>query len=91
MLFSLLETAVLGSVAQILLTVPNKTTAGGRAFSYIALKLWNYLPTSVRDSDTLSTLKTRLTTHLFAQAFCNLSAFISCLHYYSLISLHKQI
>ena len=55
-----------------LLTVPRirKTTAGGRAFSYVAPKLWNHLPTSVRDSDTLSTFKTRLKTFLFARAFC---------------------
>ncbi|KAI5610200.1 hypothetical protein C0J50_5553, partial [Silurus asotus] len=31
-----------------------KTTAGGRSFSYKAPQLWNSLPTSVRDLDTVS-------------------------------------
>ncbi|KAI5611110.1 hypothetical protein C0J50_0016, partial [Silurus asotus] len=31
-----------------------KTTAGGRSFSYKAPQLWNSLPTSVPDSDTVS-------------------------------------
>uniref|UniRef100_A0A3Q1J4G7 Reverse transcriptase domain-containing protein n=2 Tax=Anabas testudineus TaxID=64144 RepID=A0A3Q1J4G7_ANATE len=44
------------------LSVPRilKTTAGGRAFSYKAPKLWNSLPNSVRDSDTVSVFKSRL-------------------------------
>ncbi|KAI5087106.1 hypothetical protein C0J45_24357, partial [Silurus meridionalis] len=46
-----------------------KTTAGGTAFSYKALQLWNSLPISVRDSDTVSVFKSRLKTHLFSQAF----------------------
>ncbi|XP_053337496.1 uncharacterized protein LOC128509691, partial [Clarias gariepinus] len=51
------------------LSVPRiiKTTAGGRAFSYKAPKLWNSLPNSVRDSDTVSVFKSRLKTYLFSQ------------------------
>jgi len=53
------------------LSVPRimKNTAGGRAFSYKAPKLWNSLPNSVRDSDTVSVFKSRLKTYLFSQAF----------------------
>uniref|UniRef100_A0AAR2K8P7 Reverse transcriptase domain-containing protein n=1 Tax=Pygocentrus nattereri TaxID=42514 RepID=A0AAR2K8P7_PYGNA len=51
-----------------LLIVPKiqKVSAGGRAFSYKAPKLWNDLPETVRDSDTVSIFKTRLKTHLFS-------------------------
>ncbi|XP_047668210.1 uncharacterized protein LOC125141028, partial [Tachysurus fulvidraco] len=54
-----------------LLVVPriSKSTKGGRAFSYLAPKLWNSLPVSVRGSDTLSQFKCRLKTHLFSQAY----------------------
>ena len=54
-----------------LLVVPriSKSTKGGRAFSYLAPKLWNSLPDSVRGSDTLSQFKCRLKTHLFSQAY----------------------
>ncbi|KAI5628112.1 hypothetical protein C0J50_8256, partial [Silurus asotus] len=45
-----------------------KTTAGGRSFSYKAPQLWNSLPTSVWDSDTVSVFKSRLKTYLFSQA-----------------------
>ncbi len=50
-----------------LLVVPRiaKSTKGGRAFSYLAPKLWNSLPYNVRGSDTLSLFKSRLKTHLF--------------------------
>ncbi len=41
------------------------TTAGGRSFSYLAPKLWNNLPNTVRESDTLYQFKSRLKTHLF--------------------------
>ncbi|KAI5615828.1 hypothetical protein C0J50_8760, partial [Silurus asotus] len=46
-----------------------KTTAGGRSFSYKGPQLWNSLPISVRDSDTVSVFKSRLKTYLFSQAF----------------------
>ncbi len=54
-----------------LLVVPRiaKSTKGGRAFSYLAPKLWNSLPDNVQGSDTLSLFKSRLKTHLFSQAF----------------------
>ncbi|KAL7874984.1 hypothetical protein SRHO_G00059540 [Serrasalmus rhombeus] len=54
-----------------LLIVPRiqKVSAGGRAFSYKDPKLWNDLPETVRDSDTVSIFKTRLKTHLFSLAF----------------------
>ncbi|KAI5613887.1 hypothetical protein C0J50_11250, partial [Silurus asotus] len=42
-----------------------ETTAGGRCFSYKAPQLWNSLPISVRDSDTVSVFKSRLKTYLF--------------------------
>ncbi len=47
-----------------LLVVPRiaKSTKGGRAFSYLAPKLWNSLPDNVRGSDTLSLFKSRLKT-----------------------------
>ncbi|KAI5090037.1 hypothetical protein C0J45_20172, partial [Silurus meridionalis] len=50
-----------------LLVVPRiaKSTKGGRAFSYLAPKLWNSLPDSVRGSDTLSQFKCRLKMYLF--------------------------
>ncbi len=54
-----------------LLVVPRiaKSTKGGRAFSYLAPKLWNSLPDNIQGSDTLSLFKSRLNTHLFSQAF----------------------
>ncbi|XP_060760437.1 uncharacterized protein LOC132870681, partial [Neoarius graeffei] len=44
-----------------------KATSGGRAFSYKAPLLWNSLPSSVRESDTVSAFKSRLKTYLFSQ------------------------
>ncbi len=32
----------------------SKSTAGGRSFSYLAPKLWNNLPNTVREADTVS-------------------------------------
>ncbi|XP_053486672.1 uncharacterized protein LOC128611310 [Ictalurus furcatus] len=53
------------------LTVPRivKATSRGRAFSYRAPQLWNSLPISVRDSDTVLVFKSRLKTYLFTQAY----------------------
>ncbi len=67
-----------------LLVVPRiaKSTKGGRAFSYLAPKLWNSLPDNVRGSDTLSLFKSRLKTHLFSQAFTK------CIHIMHLIILY---
>src|SRR4029434_1284164 len=47
-----------------LLVIPriSKTTVGGRAFSYRAPLLWNNLPASIRNADTLPIFKSRLKT-----------------------------
>ena len=54
-----------------LLVVPkvSKSRMGGRAFNYQAPLLWNHLPVSVREADTLSTFKSRLKTFLFDKAY----------------------
>ncbi len=38
----------------------SKSTAGGRSFSYLVPKLWNNLPNTVREADTLCQFKSRL-------------------------------
>ena len=54
-----------------LLVVPkvSKSRSGARAFSYQAPLLWNHLPATVREADTVSTFKTRLKTFLFDKAY----------------------
>ena len=54
-----------------LLVVPkvSKSRVGARAFSYQAPLLWNHLPVSVREADTLSTFKSRLKTFLYDKAY----------------------
>ncbi|MDF5005136.1 hypothetical protein P3575_24015, partial [Vibrio parahaemolyticus] len=54
-----------------LLVVPkvSKSRSGARAFSYQAPLLWNHLPVTVREADTVSTFKTRLKTFLFDKAY----------------------
>ncbi len=47
----------------------SKSTAGGRFFSYFAPKLWNNLPNTFREADTLCQFKSRLKTHLFNLAY----------------------
>ncbi len=47
----------------------SKSTAGGRSFFYLAPKLWNNLPNTVREADTLCQFKSRLNTHLFNLAY----------------------
>ena len=47
----------------------NKKSAGGRAFSHRAPLLWNRLPQSVRDADSITIFKSRLKTHLFSQTY----------------------
>uniref|UniRef100_A0AAY4DRN7 Reverse transcriptase domain-containing protein n=1 Tax=Denticeps clupeoides TaxID=299321 RepID=A0AAY4DRN7_9TELE len=54
----------------ILVPKVQKVTAGSRSFSYRAPQLWNSLPVSVRDSDTVSVFKSNLKTYLFSLAFC---------------------
>ncbi len=46
------------------LVVPriSKSTVGGRSFSYFAPKLWNNLPNTAREADTLCQFKSRLKT-----------------------------
>ncbi len=43
----------------------SKSTSGGRSFFYLAPKLWNNLPNTVWEADTLCQFKSRLNTHLF--------------------------
>ena len=54
-----------------LLVVPkvSKSRVGARAFSYQAPLLWNHLPLSVREADTICTFKSRLKTFLFDKAY----------------------
>ncbi len=47
----------------------SKSTVGGRSFSYLALNLWNNLPNTVWEADTLCQFKSRLKTHLFNLAY----------------------
>ncbi len=47
----------------------SKSTAGGRSFFYLAPKLWNNLPNTVREADTVCQFKSRLKTHLFNLAY----------------------
>ncbi len=47
----------------------SKSTAGGRSFFYLAPKLWNNLPNTVREADTHCQLKSRLKTHFFNLAY----------------------
>ena len=61
----------LRSNSQQLLVVPRSTTAtyGDRAFSVCAPKLWNDLPTDIKNSDCLLSFKSKLKTHLFKITF----------------------
>ena len=54
-----------------LLVVPkvSKSRVGARAFSYQAPLLWNHLPLSVREADTICTFKSRLKNFLFDKAY----------------------
>ena len=54
---------------QLIIPRISKSTAGGRSFSYLAPKLWNNLPSIVREADTLCQFKSRLKTHLFNLAY----------------------
>ncbi len=47
----------------------SKSTADGRSFFYLALKLWNNLPNTVREADTLCQFKSRLKTNFFNLAY----------------------
>ena len=54
-----------------LLTVPTSrlSTLGARAFSCTAPRLWNSLPPHIRHSDSITTFKSHLKTHLFKLAY----------------------
>ncbi|XP_059203563.1 uncharacterized protein LOC131982996 [Centropristis striata] len=54
-----------------LLVVPKvlKSRLGAKAFSYQAPLLWNHLPVSVREADTLSLFKSKLKTFIFDKAY----------------------
>lgn len=53
------------------LVVPKTRTVryGGRSFSSVAPKLWNALPVSIRNSESVNIFKKRLKTHMFKQVF----------------------
>ncbi|KAK6191023.1 hypothetical protein SNE40_002773 [Patella caerulea] len=46
-----------------------KSSFGERSFSFAAFKLWNKLPSEVKDSPSLSVFKKKLKTHLFKTYF----------------------
>jgi hypothetical protein len=65
---------VLRSSAAPTLFVPRtRTEFGKRAFSVSAPLIWNSLPVAVRTSDSVSSFKRRLKTHLFSLAFPTIS------------------
>ena len=61
----------LRSSDHLLLRVPNVMTAtyGQRTFSYCAQKLWNSLPKSLKESETVTIFKKKLKTFLFGDCF----------------------
>ena len=70
-LFTYQTSRTLRSSSEKLLKVPrtNLKTAGDRAFSSAASKVWNSLPQTLRNTETLGLFKSRLKTHLFCKAF----------------------
>ena len=65
-------TRSLRSATKLLLDVPGPKDAklkryGQRAFKYVAPTLWNNLPGSIREKDSLQAFKSALKTHLFRQ------------------------
>ena len=61
----------LRSSDHLLLRVPNVMTAtyGQRTFSYCIPKLWNSLPKSLKESETVTIFKKKLKTFLFGAYF----------------------
>ena len=57
--------SLLASSAALLQVPFRRTSFGKRSFSTAAPSIWNSLPTSVLNCDTLSLFKSRLKTHLF--------------------------
>ena len=84
----------LRSADQLRLVVPKsrKKTRGDRAFSVVASKLWNELPTHVKMAPTLDT-GSRLKTHFYSLAFntawelCGLCLCFYCIFYFSVFYL----
>ena len=64
-------TRQLRSTSQMLLKerVAKKRSCGDRAFSVCAPKLWNKLPSSIRNIQNLNSFKTALKSYLFKEAF----------------------
>ncbi len=54
------------------------TTAGDRCFQSAGPKLWNRLPTEIRNSHTLNQFKTKLKTHLFC---CEYNKLLYCFNF----------
>ena len=61
--------ATLGLQRRIVVPVFNTNSYGRRAFSVVALLLWNSLPQHIRDAGSLDIFKRRLQTTLFIRAF----------------------
>ena len=62
----------LRSSTKVMLEVPSGKilpTLGGRAFCYVAPKLWNNLPSEISSLDSLSNFKCHVKTYLFKEAF----------------------
>ena len=57
------------SIRELVEPKANSKTYGDRAFSIIAPRLWNKLPSDIRKLDKLETFKTKLKTRLYSQAF----------------------
>ena len=52
-------------------SAPKCVTFGGRAFSYAAPKLWNKLPSDIRNASSLDLFKKQLKFHLFNEAYAS--------------------
>ena len=72
LLTSYAPTRSLRSASKNLLRIPrsNLSAHGDRAFSIAAPRLWNQLPSHIRNSCPLVSFKSNLKTFLFKQAFC---------------------
>ena len=67
------------------LVIPRTTkSAGDKAFSVAGPRLWNNLPTHIRNSPTIDSFKTSLKTHLFQLAYDFWFSFFLFLRFVSL-------
>ena len=66
------------------LVVPKSKTAtyGNRSFSTVAPKLWNELPTGIRDAKSLDVFKKSVKTHLFRKIYGNWNSNKISIHVY---------